>query len=87
MGKKSRREGIYVYMVCQVSLVVKNPPENAGSPREENGNSLQCSCLENSMDGGAWWAAISGVTESWTRLKQQQHGIFVSSDAVDEDKE
>ena len=36
---------------------------------EGNGNPLQCSCLENPRDGGAWWAAVSGVTESWTRLK------------------
>ena len=34
-----------------------------------NGNPLQCSCLENSRDGGAWWAAIYGVTQSRTRLK------------------
>ena len=34
-----------------------------------NGNPLQCSCLENPRDGGAWWAAIYGVTQSWTRLK------------------
>ena len=37
---------------------------------EGNGNPLQCSCLENPRDGGAWWAAISGVTQSWTRLKR-----------------
>ena len=30
---------------------------------------LQCSCLENPRDGGAWWAAICGVAQSWTRLK------------------
>ena len=36
------------------------------SPGEENGNPLQYSCLENSMDGGAWWAAVSGDTESDT---------------------
>ena len=36
---------------------------------EGNGNPLQCSCLENPRDRGAWWAAISGVTQSWTRLK------------------
>ena len=36
---------------------------------EGNGNPLQCSCLENPRDGGAWWAAISGVAQSWTRLK------------------
>ena len=37
---------------------------------EGNGNPLQCSCLENPRDGGAWWAAVSGVTQSWTRLKR-----------------
>ena len=36
---------------------------------EGNGNPLQCSCLENPRDGGAWWAAIYGVTQSRTRLK------------------
>ena len=35
-----------------------------------NGNPLQCSCLENPRDGGAWWAAVCGVAQSWTRLKQ-----------------
>ena len=35
-----------------------------------NGNPLQCSCLENPRDGGAWWAAIYGVAQSRTRLKQ-----------------
>ena len=34
-----------------------------------NGNPLQCSCLENPRDGRAWWAAISGVAQIWTRLK------------------
>ena len=37
---------------------------------EGNGNSLQCSCLENPRDGGAWWAAVSGVAQSQTRLKR-----------------
>ena len=36
---------------------------------EGNGNPLQCSCLENPRDGGAWWAAVYGVTLSRTRLK------------------
>ena len=36
---------------------------------EGNGNPLQCSCLERPRDGGAWWAAIYGVAQSWTRLK------------------
>ena len=35
---------------------------------EGNGNPLQYSCLENPMDGGAWWAAVHGVAEGWTRL-------------------
>ena len=37
---------------------------------EGNGNPLQCSCLENPRDSGAWWAAVFGVAQSWTRLKQ-----------------
>ena len=36
---------------------------------EGDGNPLQCSCLDNPRDGGAWWAAIYGVAQSWTRLK------------------
>ena len=54
-------------------LVVKNLPSNAGdvslipgsgrSPGEGNGNSLQCSCLENPMDRGAWWAVVHRVTK------------------------
>ena len=36
---------------------------------EEHRNPLQCSCLENPRDGGAWWAAIYGVAQSRTRLK------------------
>ena len=38
------------------------------SPGEGNDNSLQYSCLENSMDRGAWWAAVHGVTKRWTWL-------------------
>ena len=37
---------------------------------EGNGNPLQCSCLENPRDGGAWWAAVYGVAQSGTRLKR-----------------
>ena len=33
---------------------------------EGNGNPLQCFCLENPRDGGAWWAAVYGVAQSWT---------------------
>ena len=54
--------------------VVKNPPANAGdaslipgsgrSPGEGNGNPLQYSCLENSMDKGAWWATVHVATKT-----------------------
>ena len=65
----------------QVALVVKNPPANArdvrglGSvsrsgrcPAEGNGNPLQYSGLENSIDKGAWQATVHGVTMSQIRL-------------------
>ena len=37
---------------------------------EGNGNPLQCFCLENPRDREAWWAAVYGVAQSWTRLKR-----------------
>ena len=51
---------------------------------EGNGNPLQCSCLENPRDRGAWWAAVCGVTQSRTRLRRlssssstpREHGSF-----------
>ena len=56
--------------------VVKNPPTNAGdmglipasgrSPGEGNGNPFECSCLGNSMDGGAWRAIVPGIVKRWT---------------------
>ena len=51
------------------------PPQNSvhsaslGGEAEGNGTPLQYSCLENPMDGGAWWAAVHGVAQSRTRLK------------------
>ena len=60
--------------------MVKNPPANAGdvgdvgsipgsgrSPGEGNDNPLQYSCLENLMDGAAWWATVHEVAKSWAR--------------------
>ena len=44
-------------------------PGSGRSPGERNGTSLQYSCLENSMDGGAWWSTVHGVAES-DRTKQ-----------------
>ena len=48
-------------------------PESGKSPGEGNGNPLQCSCLENSMDRGAWWATVHRVAESRTRLSDQHN--------------
>ena len=45
---------------------------------EGNGNSLQCSCLENPRDGGALWAAVYGVTQSRTQLKRLSSGSSLS---------
>ena len=49
---------------------------------EGNGTPLQYSCLENPMDGGAWWAAVYGVTQSRTRLKRLS--MWVSSGTWDQ---
>ena len=49
---------------------------------EGNGNPLQCSYLENPRDGGAWWAAVSGVAQSWTRLKRLSSSSSSSSGSV-----
>ena len=77
--RKSEFEG----WASQVVLVVKNLPANAGdvrdtgsvpgagrSPGGGHGNPLQYSCLENPMDGRAWWATVQGVMKSRTLLKQ-----------------
>ena len=51
--------------------VLLNIPHCSGmNIGEGNGNPLQCSCLENPRDGGAWWAAVYGVAQSRTRLKR-----------------
>ena len=66
--------------------VVKNPPakqetqssvpELGRSPGGGHGNSLQYSCLESSMDGGAWWARVHGVTKSRTPLSDFTHSVI-----------
>ena len=43
-------------------------PESGRSPGEGNGNPFQYSCLENSMDRGAWWATVHGAAKSQTQL-------------------
>ena len=47
------------------------------SPGEGNGNPLQYSCLENCMDGGAFWATVHGVTKSRTRLSDFTTSVIV----------
>ena len=46
---------------------------------EGNGSPLQCSCLENPRDGGAWWAAIYGGAQSRTRLKRLNSSDYITS--------
>ena len=57
---------IFILMFSSFSLIFKNYSYSIG---EGNGTPLQYSCLENPMNGGAWWAAFHGVAEGWTRLK------------------
>ena len=70
-------------------LVVRNPPASAGDVRDMgsipgsgrfpgigNGNPLQYSCLENPRVGGARWAAVYGVAQGQTRLKQLSRDVF-----------
>ena len=45
-----------------------DPSMNLDLPLKFNGNPLQCSCLENRRDRGAWWAAVYGAAQSRTRL-------------------
>ena len=84
-------------LVSQVALVVKNLPDNAEdvgdaglipgsgrSPGEGNGTPLQYSCLENPMDGGAWWVAVPRVEKSLlkrlcTRAVLQQVRLWLAS--------
>ena len=52
-------------------------PGSGRSPGEGNGNPLQYSCLENPMDGGAWWATVHGVAKSRTRLSDFTHSLVL----------
>ena len=47
---------------------MQETPGSGRSPGEGNGNPLQYSCLENPIDGGAWWATVHGVSKSWSQL-------------------
>ena len=66
-----------IFLTCRCSLLsLKTPSTFTG---EGNGNPLQCSCLENPRGGGAWWAAVYGVAQSRTRLKQLSSSTFTNS--------
>ena len=73
-GDMKKKQPLLPHKASQVSLVVRKPPANTRVIRDvgsvpglgrsagaRNGNPLQCSCLENPMDRGAWWATVHGV--------------------------
>ena len=70
LSPKSNLKQTYIYAFCKFHSMGHSPERYKISPLKGNGNPLQCSCLENPRDGGAWWAAVYGVTPSWTRLKR-----------------
>ena len=81
----------FLFLIFRVIIIisggsaVKNPPAKVGdagsipglgrSPGGGHGNPLQCSCLENPMDRGAWQATVHGVTQSQIRPKQLSSSI------------
>ena len=52
-------------------------PGSGRSPGEGNGYPLQYSCLENSMNRGAWWAKVHGVTKRWSRLSDALPFMYI----------
>ena len=85
---------LYIHLASLVAQKVKNLPANAGdtrdtslipgfgrSPGEGNGNLLQYSYLESSMDRGAWRATVHGVAKSQTQLSTHAHSVSMSTPA------
>ena len=77
--------------------MVKNLPANVGDTRDagsipglgrspgiESGNPLQYSCLEDSMNRGAWWATVHGTTKSWTQLSTKHIFVFIKATVFSE---
>ena len=54
-------------------------PGSGRYPGEGNSNPLQYSCVKNSMNRGAWWATIHGLTKNWTRLSDFTHLYFIDN--------
>ena len=86
--RRLKREGIY--RASHVALVVKNLPANTGDVRDAGSvpglrrspggghkNPLQYSCLESSVDRGAWQATVHGVTKRQTRPKRLSTHLYV----------
>ena len=68
-GSKITANGDCSHEIKRCLLLGRKVMTNLGSIfGEGNGTPLQYSCLENTVDGGAWWAAVHGVTKSWTQL-------------------
>ena len=86
--KKSKFKRLRGKGASQVALVIKNPSANAGdtrdmssipgnrrSPGGGHGNPLQCSCLENAMDRGAWKAIVHRGRRAFTRDIYKEYGL------------
>ena len=88
---------LWVCVPC--SAVVKNPSASAGDAEDEgsvlgsgrspgvvNGNPLQYSCLEKSMDRGAWWATVHGVLKSWNDwMTEHTYRVCLANDILEID--
>ena len=70
MRQAKKKKKLLIYYFFPVLIFLYDVHNWTGLIGEGNGNPLQCSCLENPRDGGAWWAAIYGVAQSRTRLKR-----------------
>ena len=77
---KANGHDLNVCLIARPAPTLFSPPDQ--STGEGNGNTLQCSCLENPREWGAWWAAIYGVTQSRTRLKRLSSSSSSSSSPV-----
>ena len=67
--------------VTYTSVRILLNPLYITSVGEGNSSPPQCSCLENPRDGGAWWAAVYGVAQSWTRLKRLSSSSILLSNS------
>ena len=70
LGGASDKEPTCQHRRCRRPFLI---PGSGSSPEQGYGNPLQYSCLENSVDRGAWQATVHGVTKSWTKLSMHRH--------------